>query len=107
MPTRQTIEFKAEFQDFKLYRDGEFVTPITPGRAITEQSINGSMMTFVDEAYSGIYVYQPSAFLTGKDFKIEVFDAREPGKPHRVIAFNAQSKLVQQLRRDFDGAEGR
>jgi hypothetical protein len=106
VPTRQTIEFKAEFQDLKLYRDGQLVTPITPGRMITERGIDSVMMTFVDEAYSGLYVYHPSVFLTGKDFKIEVYDAREPGKPHRVIALTEQSRLVQQLRRDFEGVPG-
>jgi hypothetical protein len=102
MPSRQTIEFKAEFLDFRIYRDGQLVTPITPGRMITEQSINSSLMTFIDEAYSGLYVFHPSVFLTGKDYKIEVYDAREPGRAHRVVSFNEQSRLVQQIRRDFE-----
>ena len=54
-PTRQTMEFKAEFQEIKLYRDSEIVQPITPGRQITEQSINTALFGFVDEAYSGMY----------------------------------------------------
>lgn len=29
VPTRQTMEFKAEFQELRLYRDGELVVPIT------------------------------------------------------------------------------
>jgi hypothetical protein len=52
-PTHQTMEFKAEFQELKLYRDGQLVAPITPGRLITEQSLRSAYMSFVDEAYSG------------------------------------------------------
>lgn len=100
-PTRQTLEFKAEFQDLKLYRDGMLVTPITPGRRITEQSISEAYMSFVDEAYSGLYVYHPSTFMTGKLYRIDVYDAREPGRVHKSITFSDASKLIQQLRRDF------
>jgi hypothetical protein len=64
------------------------VTPVTPGRGITEQSISNPYMTFVDEAYSGLYSYLPSVFMTGKMYLIEMFDAREPGKPHRLVAFH-------------------
>ena len=102
MPTRQEMEFKAEFQEMKLYRDGELITPITPGRSITEQSMNTGLLTFVDEAYSGWYSYQPSVFLTGSSFRIDIYDAREPGKVHKSIPLPASSKLIQQLRRDFD-----
>jgi len=102
-PTRTTMEFKAEFQDLKLYRDGQLVTPITPGRQITEQSIDQGLMTFVDEAYSGWHVYHPSVFMTGKSFRLDIYDAREPGRVHKSITLNESSKLIQQLRRDFEG----
>jgi hypothetical protein len=101
-PTRQTYEFKAEFSDFKLFRDGQLVTPITPGRAITSRSVDERLFSFVDEAFSGVYSYDPEVFLTGKEWRLEVYDAREPGKVHRVIPLNASSKLIQQLRQDFD-----
>jgi hypothetical protein len=101
MPTRQTMEFKSEFQELKLYRDGALVRPITPGRQITEQSINNPWMTFVDEAYSGWYVYDPSVFMTGQVFRFDVYDAREPGRVHKSTSVAASSKLIQQIRRDF------
>ena len=101
-PTRQTIEFKAEFQELRLYRDGTLVTPITPGRQITEQSISGPYMSFVDEAYSGMYQYHPSVFMTGKIYRFDIFDAREPGKVHRSVMVPETHKLIQQLRKDFD-----
>jgi len=101
-PPRQTFEFKAEFQELKLYRDGELIRPVTPGRQITEQSIDNEMFAFVDEAYSGMYQYHPSVFLSGKSFKIDVYDAREPGRVHRSITLSDSSKLIQQIRHDFD-----
>lgn len=100
-PTRQTFEFKAEFSEFRLYRDGELVTPITPGRAITSKSVDGYLFSFVDEAYSGVYTYPPDVFMTGKEWRLEVFDAREPGRVHKTVSLAASSKLIQQIRQDF------
>lgn len=106
-PSHQTMEFKAEFQDFKLYRDGEPVAPIWPGRRVTEQSFAGSFVTFVDEAYSGWYSYDPNVFLTGKQYKLEIFDAREPTRVHKSIVLDEDSKLIQQVRKDFAGVLNR
>ena len=100
-PVHQTMEFKAEFQDFKLYRDNELITPVHPGRAITEASFEAEYLTFVDEAYSGMYSYLPEVFLTGTNYRLEVFDAREPGRAHAVLALPASHPLIQQIRRDF------
>lgn len=100
-PVHQTMEFKAEFQDFKLYRDNEAVVPVHPGRAITEASFEGAYYTFIDEAYSGMYSYLPDVFLTGSMYRMEIFDAREPGRPHAVIALPSSHPLIQQIRRDF------
>ncbi len=100
MPT-MNMEFKAEFEDFRLYRDDELIVPVHPGRGITEAAMANAAMVFVDEAYSGLYAYAPEVFMTGRVFRLEVFDAREPGRPHKVIALAAQSKVIQQIRRDF------
>ena len=102
-PTRQTMEFKAEFQEMRLYRDGELVVPITPGRRITEEAIAGAFLHFVDEAYSGMYQYAADVFLTGRQYRVDIFDAREPGKVHKSIALPESHRLIQQLRRDFEG----
>ena len=104
-PVHQTMEFKAEFQDFKLYRDAELVLPVHPGRAITEASFEGDYFTFVDEAYSGMYSYLPEVFMTGKSYRLEVFDAREPGRAHAVIALPSSHPLIQQIRKDFKHRE--
>jgi hypothetical protein len=95
------MEFKAEFLDFKLYRDGELIQPIHPGRAITESSFDSSLATFVDEAYSGVYVYAPEAFMIGNEFQMDIYDAREPEKVHKTIKFKVDSKLIKQIRSDF------
>ncbi|HEY8551641.1 MAG TPA: trypsin-like peptidase domain-containing protein [Vicinamibacterales bacterium] len=99
----QNFEFKAEFLDLRLYRDGELVQPITPGRSITEASLTAPGLSFVDEAYSGMYVYAPEVFATGSEYRLEVFDAREPSRPHKVITLKADSKLISQIRSDFNG----
>lgn len=103
IPIRQEFEFKAEFQDLKLYRDGAIVAPITPGRRIMEAGMDEGYMSFVDEAYSGWYVFDPSVFMTGKTFRIDIYDAREPGRVHKTVNLNDGSKLIQQIRRDFQG----
>ncbi|MEZ5285586.1 MAG: hypothetical protein R2712_12440 [Vicinamibacterales bacterium] len=102
-PTRQTMEFKAEFQELRLYRDGELVIPITPGRQITEQSVSGPFMHFVDEAYSGMYQYAADVFLTGRQYRLDIVDAREPEKVHKSIALAESHKLIQEIRKDFEG----
>jgi hypothetical protein len=95
------MEFKAEFSDFKLYRDGELIQPIHPGRAITESSFDSRLASFVDEAYSGVYMYAPEVFMTGNEFVMEIYDAREPEKIHKTVKFKADSKLIKQIRSDF------
>jgi hypothetical protein len=103
-PIRQTYEFKAEFLDLKLFRDGEFIEPITPGRAITSQAIDSSLFNFVDEAYSGMYSYAPEVFMSGKEFRLEVYDAREPGRVHRTITLTPSHPLIKQIVSDFEAA---
>ena len=94
-------EYKAEFDRMVLYRDGEVVEPIHPGRAITEAALQNSMACFVDEAYSGLYQYDPKVFLDGDEYVIEVYDGREPDEAHRKIKLKADSKLIRQIRSDF------
>jgi len=100
----QTYEFKAEFLDFKIYRDGKLIEPVWEGRAITESSFRAPLASFVDEAYSGMYTYAPEEFMTGEVFEMRIVDAREPNKIHKSKKFKADSKLIRQLRSDFEGA---
>lgn len=67
------------------------------GTGIYSRSV--SELTFVDEARSGTYSYLLEVFLTGSAFKMEIFDAREPGRPHAVIT--ESHALIQQIRKEF------
>ena len=97
----QNYEFKAEFWDFELLRDGVLIEPITPGRQITESTFMGTRASFVDEAYSGWYTYDPEVFMTGRQFTMVIYDAREPEKVHQRKRFEADSKIIRQIRSDF------
>ena len=100
-PVHRNVKFKAEFMDFKLLRDGQLVAPIHPGRQITEAAFDAEYFTFVDEAYSGMYSYDPHVFLEGNSYRMEVFDAREPQKAHAVITIKNSDPIIRQLRADF------
>jgi hypothetical protein len=94
------MEFKGEFMELRIYRDGKLIQPVTPGR----QMIVGKpdkKHRFVDEAYAGSYVYSPDDFMTGNEFRFQVIDAREPAKVHKEVVFHADAPLIQQIRHDF------
>ncbi len=95
------MEFKAEFLDFRVYRDGELIQPVMPGRQIIEGSSDGKANRFIDEAYAGTYVYTPKDFLTGSEFRIQVIDARNPEQVHKELVFTPDSPLIRQIRSDF------
>ena len=101
---RQNVEFKSEFLDFKIYRDKEIIEPILPGRRITKR-FETYDMTFIDEAYSGWYVYPPEAFMEGEVFELEIYDATQPDEVHKHIRLRADSKLIRQIRCDFAGVD--
>jgi hypothetical protein len=98
---RTEMEFKGEFLEFRIYRDGKLIEPIVPGRQVVEGSSDQKNSFFVDQAYAGSYVYSPDEFLTGTEFKMQVIDARTPNQVHKEVVFTADSKLIKQLRADF------
>jgi hypothetical protein len=95
------MEFKGEFLEFRIYRDGELIEPIMPGRSVIEGSSDPKKSRFVDQAYAGSYVYSPDEFLTGTEFRMQVIDARSPEVVHKELVFTSDSKLIRQLRSDF------
>ena len=99
--SRTEMEFKGEFLEFRLYRDGELVEPVMPGRQVIEGSSDQKNSHFVDQAYAGSYIYSPEEFMTGNEFKIQIIDARNPNEVHKELVFAADSKLIKQLRADF------
>jgi hypothetical protein len=99
--SKSEMEFKGEFLDFRLYRDGDLLEPITPGRYVLEGSTDQKNQRFVDQAYAGSYVYAPEEFLTGNEFRMQIFDVRNPNQVHKELVFTSESKLIKQLRADF------
>jgi hypothetical protein len=96
---KREMEFKGEFLEFRLYRDGQLVEPIMPGRQVIQGSDHNNRL--VDQAYAGSYVYAPDEFLTGNEFRMQIIDASNPRAIHKELIFNADSKLIKQLRSDF------
>src|SRR5262249_18710186 len=45
---RGEVEFKAEFMDLRIYRDGQLIEPIVPGRAIIAGN-DGKKHRFIDQ----------------------------------------------------------
>jgi hypothetical protein len=99
--SEKEIEFKGEFLEFRLYRDGTLIEPIMPGRQVIQGSSDQRNSRFVDQAYAGSYVYSPDEFMTGDQFKMQIIDARDPNAIHKELIFTADSKLIKQLRADF------
>jgi len=95
------MEFKGEFLEYRVYRDGQLVEPITPGRIMIQGQAEDGKARFVDEAAAGQYVYSPDDFMTGNEFRIQVVDARKPNEVHSEVVFTAASPLIQQIRSDF------
>jgi hypothetical protein len=96
---QREMEFKGEFLEFRLYRDGQLVEAIMPGRQVIQGSDRNRRL--VDQAYAGSYVYAPEEFLTGNEFRIQIIDARNPRAIHKELIFKPDSKLIRQLRADF------
>ena len=99
----EELEFKGEFYDLRIYRDGELIQPITPGRAVVPGTVTGPMSRFVDEAYMGIYTFDPAEFMTGRRFRFVIFDAEEPEKAHKSKTLDEDSDMVRMIRSDFEG----
>src|SRR5215831_17603786 len=95
------MEFKAEFLDFRVYRDGKLIQPVMPGRQIIEGKTDAKQNRFIDEAYAGNYIYSPKDFLTGNEFRMQVVDARKPEEAHKEVVFTSDSPLIRQIRADF------
>jgi hypothetical protein len=98
---RTEMEFKGEFLEFRIYRDGQLIEPIMPGRVVVEGTTDQKNSHFVDQAYAGTYIYSPEEFLSGSEFKIQIIDARNPNAVHKEVVFTGDSKLIKQLRADF------
>ena len=97
---RGEVEFKAEFMDLRIYRDGKLIEPILPGRAVVEGN-DAKNHRFIDQAYAGSYSYSPDDFQAGNEFRIEIIDARKPDAVHKQLILTSDSPMIRQLRSDF------
>ncbi len=79
----------------------------TPGRAITDASFPAPLVTSVDEASSGMYQDAPGVFMTGEVSRLDVFDARVPGRVHLSVALDATTNVIRQIRSDLSRTEGK
>jgi hypothetical protein len=102
---KREMEFKGEFLEFRIYRDGELISPIMPGRQLVTGT-SAKERPFIDEAYAGSYSYSPEEFMTGAEFRVQVVDARRPKEVHKEIVFREDSPLIQQIRSDFTYSPG-
>jgi hypothetical protein len=100
------MEFKGEFLEFRVYRDGQLMEPIMPGRQVVEGTEEEKRRHLDDQTYGGNYIYSPDEFMTGNEFRIQIIDARDPNAIHKEVTFTVNSKLIQQLRADFTMAPG-
>jgi len=98
---KRDMEFKGEFLELRIYRDGQLIEPVMPGRQIIEGTTDLKRNRFIDEAYAGSYVYSPDEFMRGNVFKFQVIDARKPEEIHKEVLFTADAPLIRQLRADF------
>src|SRR5262245_16278731 len=98
---RTEMEIKGEFLEFRIYRYGQLIEPIMPGRQVVEGASDKKNQTFVDQAYAGTYLYSPEEFLSGNEFRLQIIDARNPNQIHKEVVMPADSKLIKQLRADF------
>jgi hypothetical protein len=94
-------EFKGQFLQFRLYRDGELIQPVTPGRHVVDGEPSGKHSRLKEAGYGGMYVYEPSEFLVGSNFRMEIVDARRPQQVHSTMEFTEDSRLIRQIRSDF------
>lgn len=98
---RQNLKFKGEFYHLTVFRDGEELEPIYPGRFLLEEARNDSLAEMRDEAFSGMYQFDFKDFMHGETFVINVYDARKPDEVHDRHKLMAKSRIIQQIRADF------
>ena len=101
--TPKAYKFKGEFYDLRIYRDGEEIEPVRPGRRLVEAALKVPMVSFIDEAYAGKYRYHPADFMTGSSFEFNIYNAKNPEIPHHTKVFLSGSDTIRKIRADFKG----
>lgn len=91
------FRFKRDFREMKLFRDGQLVMPIYPGRRCEAVSIRG-YGSLNDVGCLGAYHYAPGVFEPGHSYRLEVYSEEEPDK---AMAAEVDGALLARIRRDF------
>lgn len=97
------FEFKADFRDLKLFRDGTEVIPAEFGR------VSAVANPYIYEAsgrqlsYQGVYAFRPDDLAPHADgtpaaFTLDIEDARKPGQRIRIPL---DARMVAAIQKDF------
>ncbi len=103
LTTTRSYKYRGEFYDLRIFRDGEEIEPVYPGRVLEEMDVKVPMITFMDEAYAGMYRYHPEDFMKGSKFEFNIYEARNPEKPHNTKVFLSGDDTIRKIRSDFEG----
>ncbi|HEX8271533.1 MAG TPA: trypsin-like peptidase domain-containing protein [Longimicrobiaceae bacterium] len=102
------LEFKGDFREMKLLRDGVEVIPVDRNRSPAVLDVQTWTARGKDYAYQGIYVYRPEDFAPKEDgtfatYTVTISDAR---KPERPVQFTLAPRTVQAIWKDFGSYMG-
>lgn len=97
------LEFKADFRDMHLFRDGIEIIPVEKSRVPAVLNVRDYTRQGKDVANQGIYVFRPDDFAPNADgsfpkFSVSLINTANPQKP---MAFDIGPKTVAAVWRDF------
>ncbi len=69
---KRQLEFRDDFYDMTLYRDGHPIDAVRRYRTRTDEWFDGYYYRCKDSAYGGVYMYDPMAFEPGAEIVLKV-----------------------------------
>src|SRR5262245_50503380 len=97
-PGQLTYRFKTDFRELRLFRNGQKIEPIFPGRLCEAMNRSTAQVRLNDVGCYGAYSYRPENFQTGGDFVLNVYSGDKPNDP-KIIKISPA--LVDRVRLDF------
>lgn len=99
----EDYEFKADFRELKLLRDGTEVVPAEFGRVAAVANPYLYEASGRQLSYQGIYAFHPEDFAPHADgtpatFTLDIEDARKPGQRIRIPL---DTKMIAAIQKDF------
>jgi hypothetical protein len=95
--TATTYRFKTTFREMKLFRGGEEMRSIVPGR-VCRWFLEGSWDRIDDATCFGLYQYRPEAFEPGPPLELHVPTEDRPSEPTVAIL---KPELLKRIWSDF------